>query len=108
MNQGNRSGGLRHKAWCDLNKSIEQELTRREKWLLRDAQAIAAGSAQAQCDMPTVCYTLQYAVDVARIERDRLVEDLGVKELTVKDKIKAAPTNACQLADFAKANRVKD
>ncbi len=58
--------------------------------------------------MPVVRYPLQYAVDIARIERDSLAVDLSVKKPTVKDKLKAAATNAYPSNDFAKAKRIQN
>ncbi len=37
-----------------------------------------------------------------------MAEDLGVRKHTVKDKLKAAVTNAYQVDDIAKAKRIQD
>ncbi len=43
-----------------------------------------------------------------RIERELASEDLGVRKPTVKDKLKAAATNAYQSNDVAKAKKIQD
>lgn len=102
--QANRSGGDRHRTWCELNKAIEAELSRREHEVHNSAQAVNSSSAQAQ----SCQYPLQFAVDVRRIEQELEADDQGVRKPTVKDKLKAAITNAYESNDIAGAKRIQD
>ena len=101
----NRSGGSRHRAWEELNKAIASELLRREDEVTQTARADEIESAQAQSQP---LYPAQFAVDVKRIERELLAEELGVSKPTVKDKLKAAITNAYESNDLDKAKRITD
>jgi len=96
--QANRSGGDRHRTWCELNKA------RREHEVHNSAQAVNSSGAQAQnCQYP-----LQFAADVRRIEKELEADDQGIRKPTVKDKLKAAITNAYASNDIAGAKRVQD
>ena len=106
--QANRSGGDRHRAWGDLNEAIAAELRRREDEVVHPARADDDAGAQAHCDSQVPKYPLQFAADVARIERECLAGDLGVRKPTVKDKLKAAITNAYESNDIAEAKRKQE
>ncbi len=106
--QANRSGGPRHRGWMELNKAIAAELLRREDEAVRSAQAYIQASAQAQSNPNAPKYPAQSAVDIMRINKECLVEDLDVRKPTVKDKLKGAVTNAYQSGNLAEAKRAQD
>ncbi len=60
----NRSGGDRHRYWCQLNDAIAEELARRKSEIDPPAQADLEKSAQA----PVLQYPAQSAAEVTRME----------------------------------------
>ncbi len=73
-----------------MNDANAKELRRRESETLPTAQAVTTSSAQVQ----SVQHPSKFADDVKRIECEMNAEDLEVRKLTVKDKLRAAATNA--------------
>ncbi len=103
--QANRSGGRRHGAWMELNEAIAVELLRREGEVTRTAQTDDQDSAQAQGNPTTPKYPAQFA---ARIEKECLAEDLGVRKPTVKDKLKASVARNYADNNIAETKKTQD
>ena len=91
-----------------LNKAIAAEPLRREDEAVRSAQADNRANAQAQSNLNAPKYPAQFAVDIMIINRKCLVEDLDVRKLTVKEKLKAAVNNAYQYNNLALAKRAQE
>ncbi len=68
--QANRSGGDRHRAWVELNEEIRVELPPREGEIKPTARADDEDDALAQSSQSVPRYPRQFAVDLARIERE--------------------------------------
>ncbi len=95
--RANRSGPDLRRTWCELNDAIAKELSRRESEVLTPIQAVYTSCAQ---------YPQRFADGLKRIERELAAKDLGVTKPNVKDKLKAAATNAYQSNDVAKAKKI--
>ena len=101
----NRSGVSRHRAREGLNKAIASESLRSENEVTQTARADEIESAQAQSEP---LYPAQLAVDVKLIESELLAEELRVSKPNLKDKLKAARTNAHESNDLNKTKRITD
>ena len=106
--QASRSGGPRHRSWMALNKAIAAELLRREDEAVHSAQADNRPSAQAQSNPNALKYPAQFALGIIRINKECLAEDLDVRKLTVKNKLKAAVINTYQSNNLVQAKRAQD
>ncbi len=91
-----------------LNNAIVAELLRREDEAIHSAQADNRANAQAQSNPNAPKYPAQFVVEIMRINKECLAEDLDVRKPTVKDKLKAAVTNAYQSNNLAQAKCAQD
>ncbi len=125
----NRSGGPRHRQWEARNEAIVNELVFREKeGSMRDtcidtiegARAQVSDGARAQVpdgaranggsnnSSGVLRFPVQYAVDCERIETRMIAEEMGLKPLTVKDKIKARLVHAQERGNLEEARKFQD
>ena len=96
----NKAGGSRRKMFLEREAAVAQELSRREQ---EEADAACAPAASTESERSTIVvfYPKQYAVDVARIQKQLDAEDHGVNKPSRGEKFVAARANAFERGDIA-------
>ena len=97
----NKGGGSRKRMFLERDAAVVQELSRREEEEGAEGARAPTASNGAERSAPIVLYPKQYAVDVARIQKELDAEDYGVAKPSRGEKLVAARANAFERGDMA-------